>query len=68
MIILTCGHVVNDFKNSCDVKVKTHSRDFQKAVSYQTVCQSCKSDLEKENLLLDTEYDVNLWLSSTDES
>lgn len=62
MIVLSCGHIVTDFKDSYEVKVKSHTKEFKKTVAYQTVCKNCELELEKENLLLDNERDVDSWL------
>jgi len=62
MVVLSCGHVVDKFIDSYEVRVKSESRDFLKAVKYQVVCKKCMIEMQQENLLLDSESDVDAWL------
>ncbi len=62
MIILSCGHEVNDFKKSFNVFTKSTSRDGEKAISYSCVCGSCEDIYRQHGELFDTEEKAYEWL------
>ena len=62
MITLSCGHREDDFDKHYSVMTKEWSREFNKAVSYKTVCYSCMKSYEKEGILLRTDEEAAEWL------
>ncbi len=63
MIILSCGHTVDSFLNCHGVMVKDSSRDGSKAISYKSVCLTCKQNYDKENYIFHNQEEAHLWLT-----
>jgi hypothetical protein len=60
MIILSCGHEVDDFKESYCVTVKSFDKQNNRALAYKTVCHSCFKEHEYNGELF---YDDNIALN-----
>lgn len=62
MIILSCGHSVNDFDHSYNVIVKATDRFGDKALAYKIVCGPCKDQYRQAGELFDNDDQANSWL------
>ncbi len=63
MIILSCGHEVDDFNKSFNVLTKATSRDGEKAISYSCVCGACEDMYRQHGEIFDTEAKAYEWLN-----
>lgn len=66
MIILSCGHEVDDFDHSHDVIVKTSDRAGGKALGYMVVCGPCEDRYRQHGELFDSEEQGYDWLKTED--
>lgn len=66
MIILTCGHTTDDFNKAHHVFTKSYSREDLPAVSYSVVCDRCKEQYQRDNILFSDEHEADRWLSEQD--
>lgn len=64
MIILSCGHTVDDFNQSHDIIVKTTDRAGEKAISYQTVCRTCMDKYQRIGYIFETQEQALAWLQT----
>jgi len=64
---LSCGHREDDDEKHYSVQTKSYSRDWSKAVSYQTVCHTCYQEYEKEGSILRSDKEAFEWLHNDKE-
>ena len=64
MITLSCGHSVDDFDDAYSVITKDFDRSGNKALSYQTMCKSCKEEYSKAKTLFVSNEAAHEWLHS----
>lgn len=62
MIILSCGHQVEDMDGSFPVIIKEYARDGSRALAYKSVCLTCKKLYEKEKALFPNQRSAYAWL------
>ena len=63
MIVLTCGHEVPELEEAFDVIIKDYDKaGDHRALSYRSVCNSCKESYKKEEILFDSEPCAYAWL------
>jgi hypothetical protein len=62
MIVLTCGHEVNDFAHAFDIMHKATDRQGSKAISYSTVCGACEDQYRQAGELFDSNEQAKAWL------
>jgi hypothetical protein len=68
-IICSCGHRIEDFEEAQNVICQSESlteEGYRKALSYQTVCQSCKQEYKEAGVLFNTEEEAFKWLTKGD--
>lgn len=61
-MFLSCGHRVEKFEDAKRVTTKEHSRDWQRAIGYRSVCPLCFKFYEKENLIFYSDKEALEWL------
>lgn len=64
MIILSCGHEVDDFEHAYNVITKSTDRQGDKALMYSTVCGPCEDKFRQHGQLFDTESEAMSWVNS----
>lgn len=62
MIILSCGHEIDDFDHSFSVMTKYTDRRGEKALNYSMVCGPCEDRYRRFGDLFDTEQQAEEWL------
>ena len=67
IIIATCGHEILSLYDEYFIATKEKAFDFDSdkilnAVSYRTCCRECLKFYRKENLVLDTQEEIDKWL------
>lgn len=62
MIILSCGHEVDDFVHAYSIIVKSVDRSGEKALGYITVCGSCEDEYRQRGNIFDNEESAYKWL------
>ena len=62
MIVLTCGHEVQDFAHAFDIIHKATSREGGKAIAYSTACGACEDHYRQAGHLFDSQEDADAWL------
>jgi hypothetical protein len=63
----SCGHDVKEIEDTYQIATKEWTigeEGWSKAISYKSVCYSCKKDYEENNEILNNEQEENHWLSS----
>ncbi len=61
-IVLSCGHVVNDFDHAHYVLTKSTDRKGEKAVACMMVCGPCEDSYRQHGEILDSEDAAEYWL------
>lgn len=64
-LYLSCGHAVNSMSKSFNVITKAIDREGKKALTFSTVCSSCKKSYMQSSDLFDSEEDAMNWLTSS---
>lgn len=64
MIVLSCGHEVNEVNHGIDVIVKSMDRTGEKCLSYMVVCGDCKIEYAREGLLFNAEDVAYEWINT----
>ena len=62
MIILSCGHKVDDFDHTYNVIVKAYDRECNKALAYSVVCGPCEDRYRQHGEVFDDEDTAYEWL------
>lgn len=68
-IICSCGHRIEDFDDSENIICQSEHLDedgYKKALSYQTVCKSCKQEYKEAGILFKSEEEAFRWLNEGD--
>lgn len=67
MIILTCGHTVEDFDDVVHASIKGWTREHTPCVDYVTYCVACWSEaLQRGDVLLSHDEEME-WLENNDD-
>ena len=64
MIVLSCGHEVDDFDHVHDVMYKSTDRTGEKAISYAVVCGSCEDSHRQQGYLFENEEQAWEWMKT----
>lgn len=62
MIILSCGHEVEDMGHAYTIYVKSCTREGENAVKYLTVCGPCEDGYRQAGIIFDTNEKSMEWL------
>jgi hypothetical protein len=68
-IICSCGHRVEEFEDTYNIICQSESlgeEGYSKALSYQSVCSSCKEEYKEAGVLFKSEEDAFRWLREGD--
>lgn len=65
---LSCGHREDNYNKQHNIQTKIYSKYCSKAIAYQTVCNSCKEEYEKNGLVLRTDKEAEDWLFNDKET
>lgn len=64
-VYLSCGHAVDNTSRSFSVITKAIDREGKKALSFSTVCSSCKKSYMQSGDLFQNEEEAMSWLISS---
>ena len=62
MIVLTCGHKVQNFAHVFHIMHKATNGEGGKAMAYSTACGACEDHYRRAGLLFDSQEDADDWL------
>lgn len=62
MIVLSCGHEVDDIDHTFTVITKCTDRQGEKALSYSVVCGPCEDRYRQAEILFDSDDQADVWL------
>lgn len=62
MIILSCGHEVDDMEHTYSAITKATDRSGEKAIHYSVVCGPCEDQYRQHGCLFDKEELAMQWL------
>lgn len=68
-IICSCGCRVEDLDETHNIICQSEAlgeNGYQKALSYQTVCEDCKQEYKEAGVLFNSEEDAFRWLKEGD--
>ena len=66
-MIASCGHEIYEFNDETTINIKEYAPDYDldrvvNVVCTMTVCRDCLKSYRKNNLILDTQEQIDKWM------